>query len=234
MIKLYLYFFTYLIISNLFIALWSPQAEVPNREGVGDDSSWCPPSSGRGLFWNWTRSGEVAVQSCPGGASGWATRPCAPRGWVSPPDLGDCRSVWLSSLLTRTKSEAESKDGALAVAEDLTKVTRDRKLYGGDITATARLVSELTRRMGEDLSSFPDGAQREALVTELVEETLKTVSNLVVWQRPAWGDLGPSEHNSAVNQLLLGIEETAFFLADNIHHEKTISFATSHICKFKS
>ncbi|KAB7506979.1 Adhesion G protein-coupled receptor L3, partial [Armadillidium nasatum] len=178
---------------------------------------------GRGLFWNWTRSGEVAVQSCPGGASGWATRPCAPRGWVSPPDLGDCRSVWLSSLLTRTKSEAESKDGALAVAEDLTKVTRDRKLYGGDITATARLVSELTRRMGEDLSSFPDGAQREALVTELVEETLKTVSNLVVWQRPAWGDLGPSEHNSAESKkplsssLIIFIMKKRFLLPHPIY-----------------
>lgn len=32
----------------------------------------CPPETSRSLFWNWTKSGEEAVQPCPGGAAGVA------------------------------------------------------------------------------------------------------------------------------------------------------------------
>lgn len=210
----------------LFLASWPPAINIPD-DGIDEDVSWCPPSSGRGLVWNWTRSGEVAVQPCPGGASGWATRPCAPRGWLSPPDLGECRSVWLSTLMTR----AEANDAVLAVAQELTQVTRARNLYGGDLTAVGRLLELLTRRMGEDLNNFPDSAQLEALVTELVVKALSTVSNILGRQRPAWNDLRPSEHRRAITQLLLGIENAAFFLTDNIHRQKAITHAVPNIRK---
>lgn len=32
----------------------------------------CAPETSRSLFWNWTKSGEEAVQPCPGGAAGLA------------------------------------------------------------------------------------------------------------------------------------------------------------------
>lgn len=32
----------------------------------------CSPETSRSLFWNWTKSGEEAVQPCPGGAAGVA------------------------------------------------------------------------------------------------------------------------------------------------------------------
>ncbi|XP_063600799.1 latrophilin Cirl-like isoform X5 [Penaeus indicus] len=207
--------------------VWAPRAEVPATEvGVPiSEASWCPPSSGRGLFWNWTQGGEVAVQPCPGGASGWARRPCNPLGWAGPADLSECRSVWLTTLTSR----AHTNDAVLAVAHDLATVTGSRALYGGDVTATARLLNSLARRMADDVSNFPDRAQREALVTELVGAAIATGSHLMGGQRDAWADLRPPEHRAAATALLLGLEEAAFLLADNLHHEKTVNHAESNI-----
>ncbi|XP_042859816.1 latrophilin Cirl-like isoform X4 [Penaeus japonicus] len=207
--------------------VWSPRAEVPATEvGVPiSEASWCPPSSGRGLFWNWTQGGEVAVQPCPGGASGWARRPCNPLGWAGPADLSECRSVWLTTLTSR----AHTNDAVLAVAHDLATVTGSRALYGGDVTATARLLNSLARRMADDVSNFPDRDQREALVTELVGAAIATGSHLVGGQRDAWADLRPPEHRAAATALLLGLEEAAFLLADNLHHEKTVNHAEPNI-----
>ncbi|XP_069974869.1 latrophilin Cirl isoform X7 [Penaeus vannamei] len=207
--------------------VWAPRAEVPATEvGVPiSEASWCPPSSGRGLFWNWTQGGEVAVQPCPGGASGWARRPCNPLGWAGPADLSECRSVWLTTLTAR----AHTNDAVLAVAHDLATVTGSRALYGGDVTATARLLNSLARRMADDVSNFPDRDQREALVTELVGAAIATGSHLMGGQRDAWADLRPPEHRAAATALLLGLEEAAFLLADNLHHEKTVNHAESNI-----
>ncbi|XP_071523917.1 latrophilin Cirl-like isoform X6 [Panulirus ornatus] len=207
--------------------VWSPRAEVPSTAAgpISSEASWCPPSSGRGLFWNWTQGGDVAVQPCPGGASGWARRPCNPLGWAGPADLSECRSVWLTTLTSR----AHANDAVLAVAHDLAAVTGSRALYGGDVTATARLLNSLARRMADDVNNFPDGAQREALVTELVGAAVATGSHLVGGQRAAWADLRPPEHRAAATALLLGLEEAAFLLANNLHYEKTVNHAEANI-----
>ncbi|XP_042221217.1 adhesion G protein-coupled receptor L3-like isoform X2 [Homarus americanus] len=207
--------------------VWSARAEVPTTGvgPIGSEASWCPPSSGRGLFWNWTQGGDLAVQPCPGGASGWARRPCNPLGWSGPADLSECRSVWLTTLTSR----AHANDAVLAVAHDLAAVTGSRALYGGDVTATARLLNSLARRMADDVNNFPDGDQREALVTELVGAAVATGSHLVGGQRAAWADLRPPEHRAAATALLLGLEEAAFLLANNLHYEKTVKFAESNI-----
>lgn len=210
-------------------AVWVPRAEVPNTDTrAGNEASWCPPSSGRGLYWNWTQGGDVAVQPCPGGASGWARRPCNPLGWAGPADLSACRSAWLTSLTSR----AHTNDAVLAVAQDLATVTRSRPLYGGDVTATARLLNSLARRMADDVKNFPVGAQREAVVTDLVSLAVATGSNLMGGQRAAWADLRPPEHRAAATALLLGLEEAAFLLAKNLHHEKTVTHAEHNIREY--
>lgn len=192
---------------------------------MGSEVSWCPPTSGRGLMWNWTQGGETAVQPCPGGASGWARRPCDPLGLAGAADLSECRSMWLSTLTSR----AHIDDAVLAVAHDLASVTGSRALYGGDVTATVRILNSLARRMANDVNDFPDINQREAMVTELVNTAVATGSNLMGGQHAAWADLRPLEHRAAATTLLLGLEETAFLLANNLHHEKTVRHAETNI-----
>ncbi|XP_018016966.1 latrophilin Cirl isoform X3 [Hyalella azteca] len=190
------------------------------------DLPWCPPSFGRGLYWNWTRGGDVAVQSCPGGATGWARRKCYPSGWAGPADLGECRSAWLTALEAR----ASSHDAVLSVADDLATVTANKALYGGDLTTAARLISTLARRMTLDVSSFPDARQKEALVTELLNNALSTASSLLAAGIGGpWGDLAPHERRHAVTQLMVGLEEAAFLLADALPRDTQAAYYDSHV-----
>ncbi|KAF2355503.1 GPCR family 2 extracellular hormone receptor domain [Trinorchestia longiramus] len=190
------------------------------------DVPWCPPSFGRGLYWNWTRGGDVAVQSCPGGATGWAKRKCHPSGWSGPADLGECRSAWLTALEAR----ANSHDAVLSVADDLATVTANKALYGGDLTTAARLISTLARRMTQDANSFPDPRQKEALVTELLNTALSTASSLLAaGMGGPWGDLAPHERRHAVTQLMVGLEEAAFLLADALPRDTQAAYYDSHV-----
>lgn len=50
-----------------------PQLSIIDVDGIDDQQSMsCPSETSRSLFWNWTKSGEEAVQPCPGGAAGVA------------------------------------------------------------------------------------------------------------------------------------------------------------------
>lgn len=190
------------------------------------DVPWCPPSFGRGLYWNWTRGGDVAVQSCPGGATGWARRKCHPSGWDGPADLGECRSTWLTALETR----ANSQDAVLSVADDLAIVTANKALYGGDLTTAAKLISTLARRMTQDVSGFPDPRQKQALVTELLNAALSTASSLLAaGMGGPWGDLAPHERRQAVTRLMVGLEEAAFLLADALPRDTQAAYYESHV-----
>lgn len=169
----------------------------------------------------------MAIQACPGGASGWARRACLRAGWAHRADLGECRSVWLSTLTAR----ALGSDSVLAVVHDLSAVTAVRALFGGDVTAAARLLSSLAKRMETSLYHFPDNAQREALLTELLSATLSSASHLIGSQEDAWGDLRPAEHRAAATALLLGLEQAAFLLADNLRQQKIVGHSHPNISK---
>lgn len=172
----------------------------------------------------------MAIQPCPGGASGWARRACLQGGWAHRADLGECRSVWLSTLTAR----ALGSDSVLAVVHDLSAVTAVRALFGGDVTAAARLLSSLAKRMATSLHHFPDTAQREALLTELLSATLSSASHLIGSQEDAWGDLRPAEHRAAATALLLGLEQAAFLLADNLRHQKIVGHSHPNIREYLS
>ncbi|XP_053647210.2 latrophilin Cirl isoform X3 [Cherax quadricarinatus] len=200
---------------------------VPPPRFEGDyDSPWCPPSFGRGLYWNWTRGGEVAVQPCPGGASGWARRPCHSADWAGPADLSECRSVWLATLKTR----ANSHDSLLSVAADLATVTASKDLYGGDLTTTAQLLTTLAARMTEQVRDFPDPRQRQDLVTEMLQAALATGSALLAaGMAGPWGDLAVRERRHAVTRLMEALEEASFLLAGALPPGAQAAHYKSHV-----
>lgn len=168
----------------------------------------------------------MAVQPCPGGASGWARRPCNSANWAGPADLSECRSVWLATLETR----ANSHDSLLGVATDLATVTASKALYGGDLTTTARLLSTLATRMTEHLNDFPDARQRQALVTEMLQAALSTGSALLAaGMAGPWGDLVVHERRHAVTQLMVALEEASFLLADSLQAGTEAAHFKSHV-----
>ncbi|XP_071438988.1 latrophilin Cirl isoform X2 [Hetaerina americana] len=205
----------------------TPSPSVPwLREGESSQS--CSPTTARDLYWNWTAAGEVAVQPCPGGATGVARWQCLGGGQRSPngPDLGECRSVWLTSL----ESRVEEGDSIMGIASDLAQVTASKILYGGDMMTTTKIVKKMAQKMSLDIRTFPDPRQREAIVTELLQGVVRTGSNLLDGsQRASWRDLAYEEQMRVATSLLIGLEENAFLLADTVVREKEVVQSVKNI-----
>ncbi|RXG57916.1 Latrophilin Cirl [Armadillidium vulgare] len=195
-----------------------------------DDVPWCPPSFARGLYWNWTKSGETAVLVCPGGATGTAKRKCLVGGWKDPADLSACRSAWLMSLKKRANTPDE-EDSVTAVANELAKVTANNALYGGDLIIAPRIIKTLSRRMMQDVvTAFPEPHQRQALATEFLQSALGTGSALLsAGLVGPWGDLSQTERRFAVTELMLGLEEAAFLLSDVLPRATQAVHFRSHV-----
>ncbi|XP_047349875.1 latrophilin Cirl-like isoform X1 [Vespa velutina] len=190
----------------------------------------CPPVIARNLSWNATRAGDVAVQSCPGGANGLARWRCLAKGdsavWHrDTPDLSECRSVWLTSLENRVTDG----DVILGISRELSQVTNNsRGLYGGDMMITTKIIKNMAEKMAQDIRTYQDPNQREVSVTELLQGVVRTGSNLLnEAQMASWKDLSHQEQMRVATSLLIGLEENAFLLADTLTQEKTIT----HDCR---
>jgi len=189
----------------------------------------------RNLSWNTTRAGEVAVQSCPGGANGLARWRCLARGdsavWHrDSPDLSECRSVWLTTLENRVSDG----DMILSISGELSQVTNNsRGLYGGDMMITTKIIKNMAEKMALDLKTYKDSHQKEVSVTELLQEVVRTGSNLLdKAQMASWKDLSHQEQMRVATSLLIGLEENAFLLADTLKHEKTIMHEGKNIREY--
>ncbi|XP_029176788.1 latrophilin Cirl-like isoform X3 [Nylanderia fulva] len=192
----------------------------------------CPPVVARNLSWNTTRAGDVAVQSCPGGANGLARWRCLARGdsavWHrDSPDLSECRSVWLTTLENRVTEG----DVILGISRELSQVTNNsRGLYGGDMMITTKIIKNMAEKMALDIKTYQDLNQREVSVTELLQGVVRTGSNLLdKTQMASWKDLSHQEQMRVATSLLIGLEENAFLLADTLMHEKTIIHENKNI-----
>ena len=168
----------------------------------------------------------MAVQACPGGAPGYARWQChraPPAGrayWAPTADLSECKSVLMAALEERLLNG----ELTLRVAAELAQVTdRSDGLLGGDVRTAARLVNHLASRQAQQLMAVPDVERREAIVTELTEDVVRAASHLLdAAQLPAWRDLGRDERRRAATSLLIGLEQNAFLLSDNVLPDRTI------------
>lgn len=179
-------------------------------------------------------SGQANLQPCPGGTTGFAKWRCVKTDgethW-SPesPDLSECRSVWLTSLEQRVQVV---KEPLLFITNDLAQVTSSKRLYGGDMMITTKIIQKMIAKMNMDISTIPDPRQREAIVTDMLNAVVKTGSNLLdVSQHPSWKDLSHKEQMRVATSLLIGLEENAFLLADTVMREKTINQHVKNISK---
>ena len=188
----------------------------------------CQPASVRGLYWNWTRAGESAIQPCPPGTQGFARWRCADEAvWeFAAPDLSECQAHWITRLETRIRTG----DSVTQVASDLAAVTETRPLYGGDLLLVSQVMQSLAHRLRQETRAMADTEHRENLVTELMQSVQRTASSLLEdFQEEAWSDLRPAERASAGTSLILGIEENAILVADTVTNEKNLVDVTPNI-----
>lgn len=195
LLRLFSYFVTILTAASSSSRPRTSSDNHKSRPPGGDHHLYCQPAVSRGLYWNWTKSGDQVVQPCPGGATGYARWFCSAASvegsratwYPSSPDLSECKSVWLTSL----DSRIGEGDSIISIANDLAQVTHSKTLYGGDMMAAARLLRQMALKMAADLQAFPDWRQREAIVTELVQSVVRAGSSLLgSAQSLAWRDLG--------------------------------------------
>ncbi|XP_050519507.1 latrophilin Cirl isoform X1 [Diabrotica virgifera virgifera] len=187
----------------------------------------CSPQTVRSIYWNWTKVNATSIQPCPGGTTGFAKWHCQafpnskePQWYPPNPDLSECRSVWLTSLEQRI---IVGRDPLLSITNDLAQVTSSKTLFGGDMMFTTKIIQKLTEKMSKDIQTFPDAAQREQFVTELLSDVALTGSNLLdASQRSSWKDLSYKEQMNVATSLLIELEENAFLLAETVNNKKTV------------
>ena len=188
----------------------------------------CPPQTSRNLFWNWTQSGQEAIQVCPPGSNGFARWKCGADGeWTTElPNLSECQSLWLSRL----ESRMHATTAIGSVSAELAAHSEAKILYGGDLPIVATIVQGLAHKLRRDLYVIPSQDEKEVKIAELLQNVLKTASNLLdESQFLAWRELQREKRAGVATALLLGLEENALLLAETLNNEKNFVEATNNI-----
>ncbi len=188
----------------------------------------CPPRTARNLFWNWTEPGRESVQPCPPSTSFFARWRCGLGGkWeASGPDMSGCQSLWLSRLESRMHG-GSSID---SIGAEMAALTETKDIYGGDIPVVTGIIQGLVHRLRQDIYVPSTREEKEMKASELLQNVLKTASNLLDEAlSEAWNDVSQEQRSTYATSLILGVEEIALLLAESINNEKNLIEATNNI-----
>ncbi|XP_022656986.1 latrophilin Cirl-like isoform X4 [Varroa destructor] len=191
---------------------------------------YCEPRTSRGLHWNWTRAGNVHVQKCPGGATGYARWHCdALEGhwYPSKPDLKQCKSLWVESLMDRLAKE----ESLTQLASDLKSFTNNKEIFSTDVKEISKLMQGMLSRLGSSgVDHTIDMWHREQIYKELLLEFVATMSNLLEEKhQEAWADLNPAEQKQILTRLMTALEENAVLLSDTFTQETNYPVVKNNI-----
>ena len=140
-------------------------------------SNHCPPTYSNGLYWNWTRAGDMAFLPCPSGAKSnvrwFCTSTTEVPEWIPPhrPDFSDCSSLWVTNIVDRINKG----DSFVNLASELAEITRieedrpNRDFFGGDLIRVTDIINQLVIRMEEAFELFSDDRQKNQLAKELLQ-----------------------------------------------------------------
>ena len=132
--------------------------------------NYCQPVHSRGLRWNYTQVGSMAIQACPGGSQGKARWACVqisssmPQWAPSKPDFSDCHSFWMINLEDRL----EKGDAVVSFGNEFAEMTRAKILYGGDVYRATEVINKTVLQMESALEDFSEERQRNQIVKELL------------------------------------------------------------------
>ncbi|RWS26963.1 G-protein coupled receptor protein-like protein [Leptotrombidium deliense] len=183
-----------------------------------DATSHCAPTESRNLTWNWTEVGQPAIQTCPSGSRGVARWLCVTDAnnlpvWSSEEaDLSDCTSHWVL-LLEDTMNKDDLSVTNLAMK--LSRMTKIKTLYGGDIYRITDIVSHLVVRMEAILEEFSDYRSRNQFVKDVLDSIQESCNNLFEdFQRNSWLDLPAKQRNEVATHLINALERTSALLSE--------------------
>lgn len=197
----------------------------------------CPPVFFRHLYWNWTQTGQTAIQPCPKGSTGLASWQCGSDGdWSVPtPDLGDCKSTFMSNLEVAVRKE----DPEEVIVSKLVQLTAppspdafdpedNRPLFGGDVEAAVKILESVSNRLQYKLQSFTRDHQssnvmynKQSHVQQIFQNVLRASSHLLsdANRQVVWGDLKNVSRVKLASELMQVVESHAFLLSEVIPEE---------------
>lgn len=120
----------------------------------------------------------------------------------------------------------------VGIAADLVEFTRSKLMYGGDMLETAAILKKMAHKMSELIKILPN-THKEDVVRELMKAVVETGSNLLAGdRRQSWNDLNRQMQMKTTTALLLGLEENAYLLADQVNYEKNTVQPDRNIRKY--
>lgn len=218
---------------------------------------YCNTTESRHLFWNKTLIGNANVIPCPGGATGIAKWHCGVEkldsssgkwevvdeersdeweespgpfraAWIPrTPDMTHCKSLWLVGLEMRVN---QPDAPLVSIATELSQVTGNKELFGGDMLLATKIIQTMHQKMTNGIETFPDQKQREDIVYELLNGIVRTVSNLID-ESKLWSDLSFENQIRVATSLLMGLEDSAFLLAETMILERSVQRKAPNICE---
>ncbi|XP_035214207.1 latrophilin Cirl-like isoform X6 [Stegodyphus dumicola] len=199
--------------STVHLSRYSPDNHEDDQPTLS-----CSPTEARGLFWNWTRAGHMALHRCPGGGTGRVKWRCdsVTVQWIESPDFSDCSSQWVENI----KYRMSRGDPITSLAAELAVITGTKSLMAGDIVHTADILHRLVAEMAERTRVMDDPQQRQRLLLALLESVLAVSSNLLKdSHRLPWHDLSREQQQKSASALLRSQEKSGWLLAES-HHSR--------------
>ncbi|XP_076332623.1 latrophilin Cirl-like isoform X8 [Tachypleus tridentatus] len=208
----------------------SPTKLVTVSPSKNATTKYCLPVTSRGLFWNWTRVGEIVEKKCPDGAHGTARWSCSisTNDWYPRiPSLGNCSSLWYGNFIDRMHGVSRN-ESVVNVAEDLARRTTKRRLYAKDIIEASFVLKGLVSATKKQPYYYSYNQQRE-----LMQALMKVVSNLLdKKQTESYQDLTPSERRFSASIILENLEENALSLAETQRAGDVFTHAEENVLAF--
>merc|ERR1712038_2184744 len=219
---------------RVHISTLAPSPSVAPHMDTISPLSMCPPRNIRALSWSWSRPGSTASLACPPGTTGSATWTCSSSSsgsgtpqWATPsPDLSDCQSLWMAKIIR----ELRKSELILGLASELMQYVSANPLYGGDIKSAVNAMTIITEKMQYQLEKVPTLEQREAMVMELAQATVKTASSLLSPENlPAWQDLPTSQRSKFVSHLVSTLDRAGSLLPNSLSPDREASVSSSNV-----
>ncbi|RWS22300.1 latrophilin Cirl-like protein, partial [Leptotrombidium deliense] len=128
-------------------------------------------------------------------------------------DLSDCTSHWVLMLEDTVKKEDQLVTN---LAGRLSRMTKIKTLYGGDMHRVMDIVVHLVSRMEAVLDEFGDYRSRNQFVKDVLDSIQESCNNLFDdFHRNSWLDLPAKQRSEVATHLIGSLERTSVLLSES-------------------
>ena len=107
-------------------------------------------------------------------------------------------------------------------------------LFGGDLLGLCESIEKMSDKMRLDLESIPTSDQRRAVVTEVVQKIVKTMSTMTSKKHAdSWRELGgETKTKMSMTKLLNVLENAGLLLPEAVAENEEVTITSSNVCKY--